>query len=70
VTLPAARCVPELVDRLKDVLGSHPGTTDVHLHLRSNGKTTVLRLGDGLRVAASSSLMGDLKVLLGPGSVQ
>jgi DNA polymerase-3 subunit alpha len=70
VTMPAARCVPELVDRLKDVLGSHPGTTDVHLHLRGNGKTTVLRLGDGLRVAPSSALMGDLKVLLGPGSVQ
>jgi DNA polymerase-3 subunit alpha len=38
----------------------------VHLRLQSAARTTVLRLDDGLRVNPSPSLMGDLKVLLGP----
>ncbi|HEX7355103.1 MAG TPA: DNA polymerase III subunit alpha [Mycobacteriales bacterium] len=66
VAVPSARCTPPLVARLKDVLGAHPGTTDVHLHLTNGTRTTVLRLDDGLRVAASPSLMADLKELLGP----
>ncbi|MGH3745571.1 MAG: OB-fold nucleic acid binding domain-containing protein, partial [Mycobacteriales bacterium] len=66
VAVASARCTPPLVARLKDVLGAHPGTTDVHLHLTNGSRTTVLRLDDGLRVAASPSLMADLKELLGP----
>jgi len=68
VAIPAARCTPPLVERLREVLAAHPGTTEVHLQLRGSN-TTTLRLDDGLRVAASSSLMGDLKALLGPGSI-
>ncbi len=64
--LPAARCTPPVVDRLKEVLGTHPGTTEVHLHLSSSTRTTVLRLDERLRVSASPALMGDLKALLGP----
>ena len=30
VTMAPARCTPPMVDRLKDVLATHPGTTDVH----------------------------------------
>ncbi|HEY5335824.1 MAG TPA: hypothetical protein VIJ71_07355, partial [Mycobacteriales bacterium] len=66
VAVASTRCTPPLVARLKDVLGAHPGTTDVHLHLTNGTRTTVLRLDDGLRVAASPSLMADLKELLGP----
>ena len=66
LTLPAARCTPPVVERLKDVLATHPGTTEVHLQLVSGGRTTVLRLDDRLRVTATPSLMGDLKALLGP----
>ena len=29
----AARCTPPVVDRLRDVLQAHPGTTAVHLKL-------------------------------------
>jgi DNA polymerase-3 subunit alpha len=64
--LPAARCSPPLVERLKEVLASHPGVTEVHLQLTNGQRTTVLRLDDNLRVTASAALMGDLKALLGP----
>jgi DNA polymerase-3 subunit alpha len=69
VQLPAARCTPPVVDRLKEVLGTHPGTTEVHLRLLNGNRTTMLRLSDGLRVNATTALMGDLKALLGPNSI-
>jgi DNA polymerase-3 subunit alpha len=66
LSMAAARCVPPLVERLKDVLSAHPGTTEVHLHLTGGAKTSVLRLDDRFRVTPSPSLYGDLKALLGP----
>jgi DNA polymerase-3 subunit alpha len=69
VTLPAQRCTPPLVAGLREVLTTHPGTTEVRLQLTNGPKTTVLRLGDGLRVTPSPALMGDIKALLGAGSI-
>jgi DNA polymerase-3 subunit alpha len=69
VSLPATRCTPPVVERLREVLATHPGTTEVHLQLRSGEKQTVLRLDEGLRVAATPALYGDLKALLGPAAV-
>ncbi len=66
VRLPATRCTPPVVERLKDVLRTHPGTTEVHLALQSGPRTTVMRLDERLRVAPTPALMGDLKELLGP----
>ncbi|MEU9024385.1 DNA polymerase III subunit alpha [Actinomadura sp. NPDC048394] len=66
VTLPLGRCTPPTVSRLKEVLITHPGTSEVHLHLQNGPRTTVVRLDDRLRVAPSPALMGDLKQLLGP----
>jgi DNA polymerase-3 subunit alpha len=66
ISLPTPRCTPPVVEKLKEILGDHPGTTDVHLELVSGGKRTVLRLDDRLRVSATPALMGDLKALLGP----
>ncbi len=66
ISLQAIRCTPPVVERLKDVLSTHPGVTEVHLALQSRGRTTMLRLDDGLRVTPSPALMGDLKALLGP----
>jgi DNA polymerase-3 subunit alpha len=66
ISLPVGRCTPPVVERLKEVLATHPGPTEVHLRLQAAARTTVLRLDDGLRVNASPALMGDLKVLLGP----
>ena len=66
ISLPVARCTPPVVERLKEVLGTHPGATEVHLRLQAASRTTVLRIDDGLRVNATPALMGDLKALLGP----
>ncbi|NED93836.1 DNA polymerase III subunit alpha [Phytoactinopolyspora alkaliphila] len=66
VTMPVTRCTPPVVERLKDVLVTHPGATEVHLKLTGSERVTVMRLADGLRVTPSTALMGDLKALLGP----
>ena len=65
VSIAAARCTPPVVDRLRDVLQAHPGTTAVHLKLLNGARATTLKLDDGLRVTPTSALMGDLKALLG-----
>jgi DNA polymerase-3 subunit alpha len=61
-----ARCVPPVVDRLREVLSTHPGATEVHLKLLSGSRAKVYRLEDKLRVKPSPSLLADLKQLLGP----
>ncbi len=69
VTMAPARCTPPLVDRLRDVLATHPGTTEVRLRLVNGEREHLLRLGDGYRVTPSPALMGDLKALLGPTAI-
>jgi DNA polymerase-3 subunit alpha len=69
IAMPSTRCTPPVVEQLKDVLRTHPGMTEVRLLLRTRQSTTVLRLDDRLRVAASPALIADLKQLLGPGCV-
>jgi DNA polymerase-3 subunit alpha len=67
ITLPATRCTPPVVEQLKEVLRTHPGTTEVRLRLVTRTNTRVMRVDDRLRVSASPALYGDLKHLLGPG---
>lgn len=67
LTVAAARCIPPVVERLKEILAVHPGTVEVHLHLMAAGRTTVLRIDDRLRVTPAPALFADLKALLGPG---
>jgi len=69
VSLPVQRCVTPVVDRLHEVLCSHPGLAEVHLRLCNGRRTTVVKLDDKLRVNPSPSLLADLKQLLGPGCV-
>jgi DNA polymerase-3 subunit alpha len=69
VSLPVQRCVAPVVDRLQEVLRSHPGLAEVHLRLCNGRLTTVVRLDDKLRVKPSPSLLADLKQLLGPACV-
>ncbi|MBF8188693.1 DNA polymerase III subunit alpha [Nonomuraea sp. K274] len=64
VNLPLTRCTPEVVGRLKEILATHPGTSEVHLQVHDGPRTTVLRVDP--RVTPSPALMGDLKELLGP----
>lgn len=66
VSLPVARCTTDTIGTFKAVLAAHPGVSEVHLRLIGNGSTKVMRLDDSLRVAQSSSLIADLKELLGP----
>ncbi|HLR84423.1 MAG TPA: DNA polymerase III subunit alpha, partial [Nocardioidaceae bacterium] len=66
ISMPTARCTSHTVERLKEVLSSHPGVTDVHLRLVGNGGAKLMRLDDGLRVTPGSALTSDLKALLGP----
>jgi len=67
ISLPSTRCTAPVVEQLRDVLGSHPGMTEVQLRLMTRTSTTVMRLDDRLRVTPSSALFADLKHLLGPG---
>jgi DNA polymerase III subunit alpha len=69
VSVLEGRCVPPVVDRLKEVLRTHPGATEVHLRVLSGNRAKVLRLDDKLRVKPSPSLLADLKQLLGPACV-
>jgi len=66
IRIESQRCTPPLVDRMKEILRSHPGTREVHLRIEGNTKETTFRLDDGLRVTASPSLSADLKSILGP----
>jgi DNA polymerase-3 subunit alpha len=69
VSMPEARCIPPVVERLKEVLRTHPGPIEVHVRLISGSRVKVLRLDAKLRVKPSPSLLADLKQLLGPGCV-
>jgi DNA polymerase-3 subunit alpha len=66
VSLPVTKCVPPVVEQLRDVLRTHPGPTEVRLRLRGNQKTTLVRLDSKLKVSPSAALHADLKQLLGP----
>jgi DNA polymerase-3 subunit alpha len=68
LTMPITRVTPPLVDELKDILVSHPGDTEVHVHLQNGKRTTVVRLV-AARVAATPALRADLKMILGPAAV-
>ena len=65
ISLPIVRCVPAVIDRLKEVLAVHPGTTEVRLKLVNGSRQTLMRIDDRLRVTTSNALYGDLKALLG-----
>jgi DNA polymerase-3 subunit alpha len=64
IRMPIVQCTPPIVDRLKEILRTHPGTREVHLQLDDHGKSTVMKLEP--RVTSSPSLSADLKSILGP----
>lgn len=64
IKMPIVQCTPPVVDRLKEILRTHPGAREVHLQLDDHGKSTVLKLE--AKVTASPSLSADLKAILGP----
>jgi len=66
ISMEMARCTPPVIDRVKEILRSHPGGREVHLRLADGSKNTVLKLDEGLKVTSSPSLSADLKTVLGP----
>ncbi len=69
ISMPSTRCTAETVERLKEILRTHPGVTEVRMKLLTRESTRMLRLDDRLRVTPSPALVADLKQLLGPGCV-
>ncbi|TCJ36586.1 DNA polymerase III subunit alpha [Parafrankia sp. BMG5.11] len=67
ITLPSHKITPPLVADLKVILTTHPGTTPVHLRLEGPQNNHLLLLEP--QVQTSSSLLGDLKALLGARAV-
>ncbi len=63
ISLPAAQVTPPIVERMKEILRSHPGTREVHLQVIDQQKSTTLKI-DAL-VTSSPSLSADLKAILG-----
>ena len=66
IKIEAERCTPPVVDRMKEILRSHPGTREVHLRIEGNKSAKTVKLDDGLKITASPSLSADLKSVLGP----
>jgi DNA polymerase-3 subunit alpha len=64
ISLPMSQCTPPVVERIKEILRSHPGKREVHLQLNENGVDTFMKI-DAL-VTSSPSLSADLKSILGP----
>ncbi len=67
--IPSRLLSPSLVRRLKDVLGNHPGSSPVYLHMSSDDGHTVLKLSDEHRVEPRSALFAELRELLGQGAI-
>jgi len=65
LALPVNRCTPPLVEKLREILVTHPGQAEVHVKLLNGSKSTMLRLGP-FKVTPTTALKGDLKALLGP----
>ncbi|MDR1432568.1 MAG: DNA polymerase III subunit alpha [Propionibacteriaceae bacterium] len=70
VSVPTPRCTAPVVERLREVLRTHPGPTQVRLRVTNGANDLLWQLGDGLRVTLSPALMADLKHLLGPACVR
>jgi DNA polymerase-3 subunit alpha len=64
ISLPITSCTPPIVERIKEILRSHPGKREVHLQISDAGSQTVMKI-DAL-VTSSPSLSADLKSILGP----
>jgi DNA polymerase-3 subunit alpha len=65
VDLAAAACTPAVLQKLRDVLGAHPGQAPVRLRFLSSQGPTPLSLGS-FTVSANGALLGELRGLLGP----
>ncbi len=66
VIVPESRCTQGDIEKLRDILRAHPGSSEVHIRVTRPGRSTLLRAADRFRVDRTPALFGDLKVLFGP----
>jgi DNA polymerase-3 subunit alpha len=66
VDLQAAACTPAMLGRLRETLRAHPGSTPVTVRFLSSAGVKPFDLGD-YRVDPDGGLLGELRLLLGPG---
>ncbi|WP_201467227.1 DNA polymerase III subunit alpha [Janibacter melonis] len=69
LTMDLRRATSARVEQIKEVLGQHPGSTEVHLKLVQPGRSVTMAVDPEWRVDVSEALVADLKVLLGPRAV-
>ena len=67
LTMRTDQCTMENIAKLKQVLVNNKGESDVYLTLVDGEESTMMVLGEHLRVERSSNLMGDLKATMGAG---
>ncbi len=67
LTMRTEQCTLDTIARLKDVLLKNKGESDVYLTLVNGDESTMMVLGEHLRVERSGNLMGDLKATMGAG---
>ncbi len=60
---------PQLLERLKRIIISHPGASPVFLQVKGKKDTTTLRLNDGYKVTSNSGFFAELKELLGEDAI-
>jgi len=66
VRLPMNRVYEKTIEELKELLATHPGDSEVYLHL---GDRQVLRLPDDFSVDPASGLVAEIRILLGADAV-
>lgn len=69
VTIAASRCTEPIVEKIAEILGTHPGKSEVRIRVTMPGRTTVVRLADEFRVERNPALSAELKALLGAASL-
>ncbi|GAA1523397.1 DNA polymerase III subunit alpha [Dactylosporangium maewongense] len=68
LSLPPDRCTTPLVERLREVVGRHPGPTEVQVDLVNGPRRTLISIGPQ-RVTVTAELLRELTSLLGPAAV-
>lgn len=67
LTMRTDQCTMDNIAKLKQVLTNNRGESDVYLTLKCGDESTMMILGEDLRVERSGNLMGDLKATMGAG---
>ncbi|AWB82933.1 DNA polymerase III subunit alpha [Corynebacterium yudongzhengii] len=67
LTMRTEQCTVDNIAKLKNVLVNNSGDSDVYLNLVAGEESTLMVLGEHLRVERSGNLMGDLKATMGSG---